>query len=73
LNCGTNLAALVFFVSTGQIIYSLAIPVAIFNALGSWVGANTALKKGSGFVRVLFLVMVSALILKISWDWFFTG
>lgn len=70
INCGTNLAALVFFMYGGFVDYKLAIPVGICNMAGSFLGAHMAVKKGSGFVRILFLVIVSGLILKFSYDIF---
>ena len=70
INCGTNLAALVFFIYSGNVDYKLAIPVGICNMAGSYLGAHMAIKRGSGFVRILFLVIVTALILKFSYDIF---
>jgi len=70
INCGTNFAALVFFMYGGFVDYALAIPVGICNMAGSFLGAHMAVKKGSGFVRILFLVIVSGLILKFSYDIF---
>ena len=42
----------------------------VANIAGSFVGTHLALKHGSGFVRVAFLVVVSALILKTAFDAF---
>jgi uncharacterized membrane protein YfcA len=42
--------------------------MAVAGALGSFVGAHTAVRRGSGFVRPLFLVVVAAVILKFGWD-----
>jgi len=68
INIGTNVAALVFFVYGGYINYAIAIPAGFLNMAGSWVGASMAVKRGSGFVRILFLVIVSGLILKYIYD-----
>jgi len=38
--------------------------------LGSLLGTHMALKHGAGFVRVVFIVVVSALILKTGYDAF---
>jgi len=70
INCGTNFAALIFFVYGGYVDYKLAVPVGVCNMAGSFLGAHMAIKKGSGFVRILFLVIVSFLILKFSYDIF---
>ena len=39
--------------------------------LGGLLGARTAVARGSKFVRVIFLVVVSALILRLAYDVFF--
>ena len=70
INCGTNFAALVFFVYGGYVDYKLAIPVGICNMAGSYLGAHMAIKRGSAFVRILFLVIVTLLIVKFSYDVF---
>ena len=64
LNTATNLAALILFVSTGHIWWHFVLPMAIANVLGSLLGSRMALKHGTGFVRTVFIVVVSALILK---------
>jgi uncharacterized protein len=38
--------------------------------LGSLIGIRLAIRHGSGFVRKIFLVVVSALILKTAYDAF---
>ena len=68
VNVATNVAGLAYFVSTGQVRYRIALPMAVCNMLGSALGARLALRHGTGFVRVLFLVVVSGFILKLGWD-----
>jgi uncharacterized membrane protein YfcA len=46
----------------------LALPLAMANVAGSLLGTRMALKHGAGFVRVMFLLVVSALICKTSFD-----
>jgi hypothetical protein len=70
VNCATNVAALFYFGLHGNISYAIAIPVAVSNMAGSWLGARTALRKGNGFVRVFFLLVVSALIIRLGYDVF---
>ena len=71
LNTATNLAALILFISTGHIWWHFVLPMAIANVLGSVLGSRMALKHGTGFVRVVFIVVVSALILKTGYSAFF--
>jgi uncharacterized membrane protein YfcA len=66
VNVATNLAALAYFAYTKQILWAVALPMAASNIAGSTLGAHLALRHGTGFVRVLFLVVVSAFIVKLS-------
>ncbi len=68
VNVATNIAGLAYFVSTGQVLYRVALPMAVCNVLGAALGARTAMRRGTGFVRVLFLVVVGAFILKLGWE-----
>jgi uncharacterized membrane protein YfcA len=68
LNFATNVAALLWFVPHGHVVWALSLPMAAANVAGSSVGTHLALRHGAGFVRVAFLVVVGALILKTGWD-----
>lgn len=68
LNAATNVAALGLFVSQGHIWWHVAVPMAVANVAGSWLGTRSALRGGTGFVRGVFLAVVGALILKTGWD-----
>lgn len=68
VNMATNLAAIIYFTSTGHVLYQYAIPMAIFNIIGSFFGARLALLKGNKFIRIFFLVIVFATILRFAWD-----
>lgn len=68
VNFFTNLAALAWFVPSGHVLWLLAGGMALFNIAGAVVGSRMALRHGSGFVRVLFLVVTAALIAKFGYD-----
>jgi uncharacterized membrane protein YfcA len=70
LNVGTNIAAIIYFAQSGHILYEFAIPMAVFNLCGSFLGIKLALLKGNKFIRVFFLLVVSATILRFAWDIF---
>jgi uncharacterized membrane protein YfcA len=70
INVATNLAGVAYFAFTDQILYRVALPMAVCNMLGSVLGTSMALKRGTGFVRVLFLVVVCAIIIKLALDTF---
>ncbi|UCM89656.1 TSUP family transporter [Streptomyces marincola] len=68
VNVGTNLGALVVFTANGTVLWRLAAGMALFNMIGSWAGARMALRRGSGFVRVVLLVVVAALVARLAWE-----
>lgn len=68
VNLGSGLAAAIYFSLTGHVLWQVALPMAAAGAIGSFAGAHTAVKRGSAFVRPLFLVVVAAVILKFAWD-----
>lgn len=70
VNVATNLAALAFFAPHGAVLWRLGILLAAANAAGGYLGSRTAITKGSGFIRVVFLAVVSALLIKLGWDVF---
>jgi hypothetical protein len=70
INVVTNIAALAFFISSGHIVYTIAIPLAIANVFGAWAGTKTAIKKGDSFIRKFYILVVSALILKFIYELF---
>jgi hypothetical protein len=70
VNATTNIAALSWFIPHGQIIWTLALTMAVCNIAGAWLGSTLALKHGAGFVRGAFLLVVGALIMKIAFDTF---
>jgi len=70
-NLTTNLAALSFFAPTGHVLFGLGLMMAVANVAGSVVGVRAALKYGSGFIRILFLILVSLLICRLAYQTFF--
>jgi uncharacterized membrane protein YfcA len=70
LNLSSNAAALVLFTLKGHVWWHLALPLAMANVAGSLLGTRMALQHGAGFVRGMFILVVSALICKTSFDAF---
>jgi len=70
VNVACNVSALIWFGYSGHLIWKLAAVMAVCQIAGSLVGTRLALKHGSGFVRKLFLVVVSLLIVKTAYDTF---
>ena len=70
INIATNIGSITFFVIKGKIIWAIAIPMAFCNAFGGWLGAKTAIKKGNDFIKIFFLSVVIATLLRLCYDVF---
>jgi uncharacterized membrane protein YfcA len=68
VNLATNLGSILFFSLSGKIIYSIALPMAACNALGGLLGARLAILRGNAFIRIFFLVVVCATIIRFAYD-----
>jgi hypothetical protein len=73
VNGATNLAALAYFLPHGHVLPAAALLMAVCNIAGAQAGSHLALRHGSGFVRGIFLLVVSALILRFGWEMFRPG
>jgi uncharacterized membrane protein YfcA len=71
VNLATNMGSIIFFSSTGHILYQYAIPMAIFNFTGSIIGTRLAILKGNSFIRIFFLIVVIGTIIRFGYDIFF--
>ena len=65
-NWATNLAALVVFVPQGAVIWHVGLTVGVANLAGAYLGARTAVRRGAGFVRIFFLMVVLAFVVRIG-------
>lgn len=68
LNVATNVAAIAFFAFNVEILWKVAAVMAVCNLAGAVTGSRAALRHGVGFVRKMFLGVVTALILKMIYD-----
>ena len=62
VNLGTFSAALMFFVPSGNVLWTIGGVVALCNMAGSLTGVFLALRYGSGFIRIFFLILLIFLI-----------
>lgn len=70
VNVGTNLGALIVFALGHHVLWGLGLGMAACNIVGGRVGAIMTLRRGSGFVRVVLVVAVTAMVLKLGYDQF---
>lgn len=70
VNVISDIASLVFFIWQGYVQFKIAVPMMICNIVGSFFGSRMAILKGNGFVRTVFLCVISALIIRFGYDIF---
>jgi uncharacterized membrane protein YfcA len=71
VNMATNAGSIALFALKGKMIYAVALPMAVCNALGGWTGAKLAMLKGNRFIRIFFLAVVTITIIRFAYDVFF--
>jgi uncharacterized membrane protein YfcA len=69
-NWATNLAALVIFVPQGAVLWGIGLAMGVANLVGGYLGARVAVSRGARFVRIFFIAVVGAFIVKIGGDVF---
>lgn len=67
-NAATNLAALLVFTAQGVVPWRLGLLMGAANVAGGYLGARTAIARGSGFVRTVFVLVVVGFVIRIGWD-----
>jgi uncharacterized protein len=70
VNLATNLGSIIYFGGSGHILYQYAIPMAVFNISGSFIGSRLAIARGNNFIRVFFLLVIAATIIRFGYDIF---
>jgi hypothetical protein len=70
VNLATNLGSITLFFLKGKIMWLVAVPMAASNALGGAIGAKMAIAKGNKFIRIFFLFIVIATLLRFMYDIF---
>jgi uncharacterized membrane protein YfcA len=65
-NLATNLGALTVFIPGGHVMWGIGAVMAGANLLGGYTGARTAVARGSRFVRIMFMVVIVAFIIRIG-------
>ncbi len=67
-NWATNLAALCVFVPQDAVLWRTGLLMGVANLAGGYLGARTAVARGARFIRVLFLVVVGAFVVRLGAD-----
>jgi uncharacterized protein len=67
-NVSADLSSWTVLAFGGFVVWALALPLILGNMLGSYIGSHLAIKRGQGFVRAMFLVIVLGLIARQAWQ-----
>jgi uncharacterized membrane protein YfcA len=67
-NWATNLAALCVFVPQGAVLWRVGLVMGLCNLAGGYLGARTAVARGTRFVRIFFIVVVTGFVVRIGGD-----
>ncbi|HOZ79457.1 MAG TPA: TSUP family transporter [Ferruginibacter sp.] len=70
VNLATNLGSIIYFGGSGHILYQYAIPMAVCNVGGSFIGSRLAIARGNSFIRVFFLLVIAGTIIRFGYDIF---
>jgi hypothetical protein len=70
VNLATNLGSVTLFIVKGKIVWGIALPMAVANMAGGFIGAKLAIAKGNKFIRGFFLVVIVGILLRFCWDVF---
>ena len=72
-NLASNIASAVVWLLNGQVLFSLVIPCAACNMLGSWLGSRYAIRGGSQKVRGMIYVVLALLFVKFFYELFLSA
>ncbi len=67
-NWATNLGALLLFVPQGAVLWKVGLVLGACNLAGGYLGARVAVAGGARFVRIFFILVVSAFVVRIGAD-----
>lgn len=67
-NSASNVASLITFGLSGQVLWAVGIPAALCGIVGNYVGSGIALKGGQKVIRPMFFVVLTLLVLKLVTD-----
>jgi uncharacterized membrane protein YfcA len=65
LNFSSNLAAVLFFMAGGHILWAAALPMAAGQAIGAWIGSHLVLHHGTGLIRPMLVLAALAVSIKL--------
>lgn len=68
VNLTSNIASLLVFIVTARVNYEIAAAMIAGQLIGGRLGAGLAIRHGAPFIRVIFIGVVVAMVIKLLWD-----
>jgi hypothetical protein len=68
VNATTNLASIIVVGFRIGIMWKLGLLLGVANLAGGYAGSHMAIKKGSGFIRIFYLIVTGLLILRLGYS-----
>ncbi len=68
MNFTSNIVALAVFIAAGNVYYTAGLVMACGQILGARLGSGLAIKKGVGFIRPVFIMVVVATTIRLIWE-----
>ena len=68
VNFAINLGSVVVFAAQGLVVWTVALPMGLGQALGAWIGAHLTVRRGRGLVRGFVILVSVALVLRLAWQ-----
>ena len=73
INLSTNVAALTVFLSSGSVVFPLAIVASLFGIAGNYIGANYFISRGKGIARPIIIIVLGIFLVKIVYESLLVG
>lgn len=67
MNLVSNIVSVAIFAYAGLIHYGAGIATGVGQVIGARLGSGLVLKKGAGFIRPIFLIVVGLMLLRLLW------
>jgi uncharacterized membrane protein YfcA len=68
VNATTNMASIIVVGLSIGIMWKLGLALGVANLLGGYLGSHLAIKKGSNFIRIFYLIVTGLLILRLGYS-----
>ncbi len=71
MNVTSNIVSVITFLYAGLIVIPIGLIMAAGQLVGTYAGTHLVINKGTGFIRIFFLCVVGAMLIKLFWTAYF--